>query len=173
MSELIDSGVRVNFDSGAVRELSEDKGRMDLIPLSFLVDLFLYCDSSDEIILDETLIIKHINDFLSNKEPKLLLAAFQHFSLLAYDNIYEAILDLSHNLQQGAAKYSDWNYARGLPMKTFIDSSLRHLMKFLAGWEDEPHNRAVLFNLMAAYWTYVNKPECRDFVSEYDFIEKI
>ena len=31
--EILDSGARVEFDSGAVRDIKEGKGRCDLLPL--------------------------------------------------------------------------------------------------------------------------------------------
>lgn len=35
-------------------------------------------------------------------------------------------------------------------------------MKFMRGDDDEPHNRAFLWNLLGAIWTHDNKPELKD-----------
>lgn len=37
MSEIKDSGNRRQFSSGAVRDIAEGKGRMDLMPLDIII----------------------------------------------------------------------------------------------------------------------------------------
>ena len=39
MSEILDSGTRREFDTGAVRDMAEGKGRFDLLPLEVIWDL--------------------------------------------------------------------------------------------------------------------------------------
>ena len=46
-----------------------------------------------------------------------------------------AILRISRHYEAGAKKYARLNYMKGIPISSFIDSALRHLMKYLDGWE--------------------------------------
>ena len=62
----------------------------------------------------------------------------------------DALLRLSVLYEQGAKKYSRWNYLRGIPASSFIDSAIRHLMKYLAGMDDEDHLAAAAFNVLGA-----------------------
>ena len=39
-----DSGERTKFDTGAVRDMHAGKGRMDLLPLSALIELSKHCE---------------------------------------------------------------------------------------------------------------------------------
>ncbi len=40
-----DSGERTNFDTGAVRDMHMGKGRMDLLPMSALIELAKHCEA--------------------------------------------------------------------------------------------------------------------------------
>ena len=61
-----------------------------------------------------------------------------------------AILRLSKHYEAGATKYGRWNYLKGLPVSSFMDSALRHLFKYLDGWDDEDHLAAAAFNVLGA-----------------------
>lgn len=43
--EIKDSGTRRKFDSGAVRDMSEGKGRMDLLPWSAIMEIAKHCEN--------------------------------------------------------------------------------------------------------------------------------
>ena len=47
----------------------------------------------------------------------------------------------------------------------FIDSAIRHYMKYLRGDKDEPHDRALCWNLMCAIWTCVYHPELNEYAN--------
>jgi hypothetical protein len=57
------------------------------------------------------------------------------------------ILLIAKQMERGAAKYSDRNWEQGMPLSAFLDSAFRHLVKFMAGADDEPHLDAALWNL--------------------------
>jgi len=59
-----------------------------------------------------------------------------------------AILRLSKHYEAGAKKYGRWNYQKGIPVSSFVDSALRHIFKYLDGWDDEDHASAAVFNLL-------------------------
>lgn len=61
-----------------------------------------------------------------------------------------AILRLSKHYENGALKYGRWNYTKGIPVSSFLDSALRHLFKYLDGWDDEDHLSAAAFNVLGA-----------------------
>ena len=41
---ILDSGERTQFETGAVRDMHEGKGRMDLLPMSGLIELSKHCE---------------------------------------------------------------------------------------------------------------------------------
>ena len=61
-----------------------------------------------------------------------------------------AILRLSKHYEAGALKYGRWNYTKGIPVSSFLDSALRHIFKYLDGWDDEDHLSAAAFNILGA-----------------------
>lgn len=73
-----------------------------------------------------------------------------------------AILRLSRHFEAGAIKYSDRNWEKGIPIHSFIDSAIRHVMKYLDGYTDEDHLCAAAWNLMCAMWTEEKHPELQD-----------
>ena len=44
MSEILDSGERTEFLSGAVRDMHEGKGRMDLLPWEAIIEVSKHCE---------------------------------------------------------------------------------------------------------------------------------
>lgn len=59
-----------------------------------------------------------------------------------------AIEELSKVFEAGAEKYEARNWERGIPVSRFIDSGLRHALKFLRGDVDEPHLAQACWNFM-------------------------
>ena len=45
MKKILDSGERTSFDSGAVRDMHEGKGRMDLLPWSAIMEVSKHCEN--------------------------------------------------------------------------------------------------------------------------------
>lgn len=64
-----------------------------------------------------------------------------------------AILRLARHFEAGAAKYGERNWEKGIPINSFIDSAIRHIMKYMAGQDDEDHLVAAAWNLMCAMET--------------------
>lgn len=59
-----------------------------------------------------------------------------------------ALEELAKHYENGAIKYGDNNYLKGMPLSWFIDSALRHIIKGARGQTDEPHWRAAAWNLL-------------------------
>lgn len=57
------------------------------------------------------------------------------------------ILRIALQMERGAAKYSARNWEKGMPLSWFADAAFRHLGKVIAGYDDEPHLDAALWNL--------------------------
>lgn len=51
-------------------------------------------------------------------------------------------------MERGAIKYSERNWEKGMPLSWFADSAMRHLAKLLAGYDDEPHFDAAVWNIL-------------------------
>lgn len=147
---LQDSGERRKFDSGAVRDISEGKGRCDLLPLNVIADMI-----DDEILC-------RIDQYVRSGNRSSLVAAIKSFAEYRYGGLYTALLEVSKHYEDGCTKYGERNWERGIPLHCYIDSGVRHYLKYLRGDADEPHDRAFLWNLLGALWTQDNKPELID-----------
>lgn len=91
---IVDDGDRESFNTGAIREPQQGKGRYDLITPEGLKRLALW---------------------------------------------YEL----------GAKKYSPRNWEKGLPISRCFNSMFRHMIKYLAGSNDEDHLAAIVWNAFA------------------------
>ncbi|MBE6070039.1 MAG: hypothetical protein E7211_20475 [Clostridium lundense] len=76
-----------------------------------------------------------------------------------------AILRLARHFENGAIKYQERNWEKGIPIHSYIDSAIRHLMKYLDGQTDEDHLCAAAWNCMCAMWTEEKIPELQDIPS--------
>lgn len=163
MTEIKDSGERREFETGAVRDIQEGKGRCDLLPLDVVADLFNHIYSE---IADNYGILKEISCFVNTGNTNHLYSAIYVF-LNKYKKIdaFSAILDLSKHFEAGAKKYGERNWEKGIPTHCYIDSAVRHLLKHLRGDTDEPHDRAFVWNIVCCIWTCINKPELNDYAN--------
>lgn len=97
-NEVKDSGERTHFETGAKRDLSQGRGRYDLLPF---------------IVLER----------------------------------------LARHYENGASKYEDRNWEQGIPLRSYLDSTLRHITRWSQGSNDEDHLAAVLWNVAGLIWT--------------------
>lgn len=163
VSHILDSGDRTEYKTGAVRDNREGKGRCDLIPLKYMADIIGY---DDDPYVGK--IIRHIYDFQQTRDVRFLKHAIDLFiDLGMYDDIFTAFLELSKHYEEGAKKYGEYNWQKGIPLHCYIDSGIRHLLKFARGDKDEPHDRAFIWNMIGAMWTYDNKPELDDYTGDH------
>lgn len=75
---------------------------------------------------------------------------------------WESILRLSRHYEAGAKKYARWNFRKGIPVSSFIDSACRHLAKYQCGEDDEDHLSAAAFNILGAMLMENTMPEMND-----------
>lgn len=152
-----DSGNRTEFKSGAVRDIQEGKGRCDLLPLS-VISMWL----GDPIF---HMIDRYRNKPVYDPTPKStrmvqILSKFADEHRNTNDTCkskerycYDLVLEVAKHFEEGAKKYGDRNWEKGIPCDRYIDSAVRHYCKWRAGWDDEPHDRAFIWNILCCEWT--------------------
>ena len=153
---ILDSGDRTQFESGAVRDMREGKGRFDICPLEVMGNYI--CADNDSI----DPFIRDMSMFLNTDSVSYLYSAMHHFELMYYPDPYSMMLDVAIHFEQGAKKYGDANWKRGIPTWCYIDSATRHYIKCRRGDADEPHTRAVIWNLMCCIWEVKYGEEWRE-----------
>lgn len=148
-----DSGARTEFPTGAVRDIQEGKGRCDLLPLDVVAECYSFGwpeDCTGTVFADLYLFTKTGNsDHLYR-----VLTAVEPFKAMS-----DMFLEVAKHFEEGAKKYGEHNWQKGIPLPRYIDSAVRHYLKWLRGDKDEPHDRAFCWNIMCAIWTCKHKPE--------------
>lgn len=153
-----DSGERREFETGAVRDMAEGKGRFDLMPLSEVADLFGEDHRIFRIIMD---LSRMLDPGLKYSEPFATNAIYnfiaycknKDFEDVTLSDVAEYMLEVAIHFEEGAKKYGEHNWEKGLPLNSYIDSATRHLMKHISGMTDERHDRAFIWNMLAYAYT--------------------
>lgn len=144
-----DSGNRREFETGAVRDIQEGKGRCDLLPL----------DVGALALKNPTL--AYINNYIGCGQVYCLFDALKVSGI--FTDSSTMLLEVSKHFEEGATKYGERNWQKGIPTHCYIDSAVRHYLKWLRGDNDEPHDRAFCWNILCCIWTALNKPELNDY----------
>nr|DAT81742.1 MAG TPA: hypothetical protein [Caudoviricetes sp.] len=144
--KIKDSGARRSFESGAVRDVEVGKGRCDLMPLEVVGNS-----------LNST-IISLIDVYLKTKETgHLYMALVDFLEESKWTNMYDMYLDVSKHFEEGALKYGENNWQKGIPIQSYIDSAVRHYLKYKSCWNDEPHDRAFVWNIICCIWEHLRQ----------------
>lgn len=162
VNEVIkDSGSRREFETGAVRDIQEGKGRCDLLPLDVIAELYktFFPDGND------WLVFWKLYEFKRTAEMRCLFEAIDASPDLA-QSFSTIFLEVSKHFEEGAAKYGEYNWQKGIPVHCYIDSAIRHYLKWIRGDDDERHDRAFVWNILCCSWTCRNKPELDDFTDK-------
>jgi hypothetical protein len=139
---ILDSGDRTEFASGAVRDMRAGKGRMDLLPLGVVEEL-----------LGDDYVIVGIRCFMEENDTVYLRGSLREFARNAYNNCYPTmLLEVGKHFEEGAKKYGENNWQKGIEPKYYVDSAIRHYLKWRRGDKDEPHDRAFVWNIMCCIW---------------------
>ena len=62
----------------------------------------------------------------------------------------------------GAEKYGECNWMKGMPLSVYYDCAHRHLDAWWRGETGEDHAAAVVWNMLCAMWTESNTQELDD-----------
>ena len=154
-----DSGERREFGTGAVRDIQKGKGRCDLMPLDVVAAMV--SGNGEGILADAVLYA--ISLFQQGGDVQHLYDALTKFGNAEYGKTSTMLLEVSKHFEEGALKYGEHNWQKGIPVKCYIDSAVRHYLKWSRGDEDEPHDRAFCWNILCAIWTCKHKPELNDY----------
>lgn len=139
------SGKTREFATGAHRDASENKGRCDLLPLEEVALVM-----NDDVIAE-------IAKFTKTHDKMHLVEALRKAAELEqFQNLPNMMLEVSLLYSAGAKRYGENNWKRGMPLKCYIDSGVRHYLKTLRGDDDEPHYRGFVWNILGALWTINN-----------------
>lgn len=155
--EIKDSGVRREFGTGAVRDIQEGKGRCDLMPIGVIAGCFSKYFPND----DTGVVFAELQLFVSTGLVDHLYEVLNMFE--GYELWPTMFLEVSKHFEEGANKYGEHNWQKGIPTHCYIDSAVRHYLKWIRGDKDEPHDRAFVWNIMCCIWTCMNKPELNDY----------
>ena len=135
--------------------MAEGNGRLDLMPIESLCKLFN----------DNDKILDCFKAYHETNNPIWFLNAIGAF--LENGKYWEnypddkpgtrgfyppMILDVAIHYEQGALKYGENNWQKGIPISSYIDSAMRHYFKHCCGMTDEHHNRVFVWNMLCAYW---------------------
>ena len=153
-----DTGERREFETGAVRDIAEGKGRCDLLPLDIAAKLMLDADFSTA--------IQRIAKFSKTGDKDYLILSLYAFMDVKGWDVPTMLLEVSKHFEEGAKKYGEYNWQKGIPLHCYIDSGVRHYLKWCRGDKDEPHDRAFVWNVLCALWTLENKPEMNDLIKK-------
>lgn len=152
-----DSGNRRQFESGAVRDMQEGKGRCDLMPLEVIRE---YLTNP---------IFGHIEHFKHSHNTDKLHECLMIFADEAYGGCpHTMFLEVAKHFEEGAKKYGENNWQKGIPVNCYIDSAIRHYLKWLRGDKDEPHDRAFVWNLMCCIWETDYHKDALDYEHKFD-----
>ena len=144
-----DSGARREFGTGAVRDITDGKGRCDLMPLLIVGHL-----------LDDP-VFTYLQMYMTTGESLPLYTALCVCKV--FEDMPTMMLEVAKHFEEGCKKYGENNWQKGIPTHCYIDSAIRHYLKWRRGDKDEPHDRAFCWNILCCIWTCVNKPELNDY----------
>ena len=147
--EIKDSGERREFSTGAVRDIQEGKGRCDLMPLDVVANA----------LANPT--FDYIAQYMSEGNIYYLYNALSSSGV--FHDYYTLMLEVAKHFEEGAKKYGEHNWQKGIPTHCYIDSAVRHYLKYLRGDNDEPHDRAFAWNILCCIWTCKHKPMLNDY----------
>ena len=160
-SKVQDSGERKEFSTGAKRDIQEGKGRCDLLPLHE-VAVMMGDGTTPDFILEG--IYMFVNS--RNHGRRYLASALEGFAMERGWDLPTMFLELAAHFEEGAKKYGEYNWQKGIPIHSYIDSAVRHYLKYRRGDTDERHDRAFCWNIVCCIWTIANKPKMCDIRGE-------
>lgn len=157
---ILDSGNRTEFPSGAVRDVQdESKGRCDLLPLDVVASSNAWTDWQKDVFY-------HIDEFTRGGNVYHLHKALDLFAARVFFTPANMYLEVAIHFFEGSEKYGPDNWKKGIPVRRYIDSAVRHFLKYLRGDKDERHDRAFCWNVICSLWTCKHLPALNEYTKE-------
>lgn len=158
------------FKTGAIRDVSIGKSRMDLIPYELIPEDML------DILIADCKEDKPSRDFLLGQIFRSLAlirtgsASMDDIDYLIEcsfdlidDNYLNILYDLGIHYGAGAEKYGDNNFMLGQKLSHIVGSYERHLYKYINNWRDEaPHERGMLWNVLNIKFVMTYYPQDKE-----------
>jgi hypothetical protein len=180
--EIKDSGARREFGTGAVRDMSEGKGRNDLLHPGVMLHIMSTIPPIEKLqtpFSNTYQCKKALFDYFVTENQQLsmqsLVDAYMYACALlmgegdvtleagtmptSFTVFVEGTMALAKHYEKGAKKYGDHNWSKGIPSVSFYDSAHRHMDKYILGLTDEPHVEACMFNIVGLLYNIMFRPE--------------
>jgi hypothetical protein len=84
----------------------------------------------------------------------------------------QGLFRLARWYEMGAKKYSDRNWEKGMFISRYVDAAFRHLLKYVAGYDDEDHLAAVVWNIFCIMHHEHKLPDLQDLPEREGIISK-
>ena len=143
LDEMVDRPHRETFDTDAVRDTTDY--RYDLIPTMITLGLLYYHPKAHKF-------ARGLLGYMDGK-PSLILEDLA-------DLLGVRVLDLAHlyaqALHEGAIKYGEQNWKRGLSESNLFNHALYHLFKLVSGDNSENHPTLLTWNVMTLTYQRVS-----------------
>jgi hypothetical protein len=136
--------------------MAEGKGACYLMPLDIVADVYYTYDhyaTETDLSFHVSNALNNINNYIRTGETSGIIHNIIAFSLFHFKSLETAMLEVAIHYEMGAKKYAARNWEHILETDCFVDSATRHFFKWLRGDQDEPHDRAFLWNLLGLLWT--------------------
>ena len=158
-----DSGNRTEFEingikTGAVRDIQEGKGRCDLLPLDVTALIMEAYNLHRP--------LEMIDKFTNTGDIWHLNYALRWFIKARCWDVPTMLIETSIHFEEGSKKYGVDNWKKGLSARNYVNSMIRHYLKWARGDNDESHDRAFCWNVICCMWTCLHKPELNEYRKE-------
>lgn len=158
MAKIKDSGERREFETGAVRDMASGKGVFYVAPLK---EMAYVLSSGTDKEFGASNILTELAEFQKEDKKNIyhLKNILGYFSKIKGWSLSKMMLEVSHQYEDGMEKYGEYNWQKGIPLDSYLDSAIRHLLKDIEGLDDERHDRAFVWNILCMMWQATNEEE--------------
>jgi len=132
---------RETFESGAVMDTTDY--RYDLMSMPVTLELLKH--------IDESFAAQELTRFLlryNNDNPNMLRLTIEALA----ETLNVKLPDLAHfyaqALHEGAGKYGERNWEKGIPESNLLNHALHHLFKLVSGDQSENHRSHLVWNVL-------------------------
>jgi hypothetical protein len=130
------------------------------MPLDVVADLFGIYRPGEEM----KFVFYKLYNFVISGDYRYLFGALSIANVC--ENFPDMLLEVAKHFEEGCKKYGENNWQKGIPVRCYVDSAIRHYLKHLRGDNDERHDRAFCWNVLCCIWTCKHKPELNDYRKE-------